>query len=243
MFEGLDSIPWAQLRHAYGQASDVPDLLRRCAGLDREIADTAIYRLDMSLFHQGGAICSAARAALPFMVNLAAGHTPVRAEALRLITDLAEEATTVQPRSVDPSWRDALSAATPDLLALLDDADAMTRRAVSRLAAVGGLDQDAALAAVAQRSRVENDGTTGLDLVLALAPSPRAAVIAQRRSLAGYATWPAAPSLSFAWQLSSPWRAPILTCPGPGPGPMFWWTRCAIPRSRYGRTAPGSAVA
>ena len=36
MFEGLDDIPWDELEHAYGQASDVPSLIRGMVSLDAD---------------------------------------------------------------------------------------------------------------------------------------------------------------------------------------------------------------
>jgi hypothetical protein len=53
-------------------ATDVPELLRAYAGGDRQAAVVAVGKLDDSLYYQGGWVCPAASAALPFLVRLAA---------------------------------------------------------------------------------------------------------------------------------------------------------------------------
>jgi hypothetical protein len=79
LWDGLDEVDWASLRHNYGSAEDVPDLLRRCADRNRRRAAEAVGRLENHLYHQGGWICSAASAALPFLLRLAAVPTNPRA--------------------------------------------------------------------------------------------------------------------------------------------------------------------
>jgi hypothetical protein len=62
VLEGLDSINWGQLRHAYGEASDVPDLLRALADGDEE----AWSDLYANLWHQG-TVYQATAYAVPFL--------------------------------------------------------------------------------------------------------------------------------------------------------------------------------
>lgn len=93
MWEGLDEIDWAGLRHNHGSATDVPGLLRRCAGPDLQDAGAAAGALDHALFHQGGRICSAASAARPFLLRLAARtEVPTRVDLLELMTELSTAA-------------------------------------------------------------------------------------------------------------------------------------------------------
>lgn len=169
MWEGLDTIDWAGLRHNYGSAHDVPDLLRRCAGPDHEDAVQAAGKLDAAVFHQGGGICSAAPATLPFLVDLAARpDNPVRLELLELLTYLADTAALVAPERVDPAWGPAWERALPDLLQLLADPEPRIRRAaidaVGRCASPGELTLPALLA----QWDAERDPATRLDLALAL---------------------------------------------------------------------------
>lgn len=67
---GRGRLGW--VKHTYGSAEDVPGLLRRCGGPDPDDADDASSELLNLLFHQGGWVCSAAPAALPFVLRLAA---------------------------------------------------------------------------------------------------------------------------------------------------------------------------
>ena len=67
----MTSINWEQLKHAYGNASDIPELLheagkyRACEGYE----DEPFYSLWSSLCHQGD-IYTASYAAVPLLVAL-----------------------------------------------------------------------------------------------------------------------------------------------------------------------------
>lgn len=167
MWEGIDRIDWRLLEHNYGAAADIPDLLRRCADRDAATAEEAIDELDNALFHQGGWICSAAPATLPYLVELAADvATHHRAALVELIGRLAREAATVRRRYVDPGWQPALDAVRPRVLALLADPDPVVRREATFLAAEGVRHPDT-VTALWQRWREETDRVTRWDLVLA----------------------------------------------------------------------------
>jgi hypothetical protein len=45
MLETLDAVPWSELEHAYGEASEVPDLIRELASPEQEVYEGAIGRL------------------------------------------------------------------------------------------------------------------------------------------------------------------------------------------------------
>ncbi|MER7668102.1 HEAT repeat domain-containing protein [Kitasatospora sp. NPDC096128] len=174
MWEGLDTIDWAGLRHNYGSAQDVPGLLRRCAGPDRKDAVEAAGKLDAAVFHQGGWICSAAPATLPFLVDLAARpENPVRLELLELLAYLADTAALVAPERVDPAWGPSWERTLPDLLRLLSDPEPRIRRAtidaVGKCASPGELTLPALLA----QWDAEQDPATRLDLTLALGYAAR----------------------------------------------------------------------
>jgi hypothetical protein len=140
MLDGLDEIPWGTLRHNYGTAEDIPPLLRGCASPDHAAALKAADELDNHLYHQGGWICPAASAGLPFLVRLAANpQVSVRAAVIGTITSLARVAAEVEPKWIDRAWSPAMGAAVPSLLALLADHDPRVRHAVGRLAGVCGL--------------------------------------------------------------------------------------------------------
>ena len=132
MWAEVDLIDWAALRHNYGSAEDVPGLLRRCAGPNPEDAERAADDLLNHLFHQGGWICSAAPAALPFLLRLAATpDVPSRRALLELVSRLAFEAVRVAEKWVDPGWPSAWGRALPEVLVLLDVPDPEIRRAAA----------------------------------------------------------------------------------------------------------------
>lgn len=71
----LDAVEWRDLQHAYGSASNVPDLLRRLAQDTRPKAnyqEEPWYSLWSSLCHQGD-IYTASYAAVPHIVEIALG--------------------------------------------------------------------------------------------------------------------------------------------------------------------------
>lgn len=69
MLEGLDQIDWEQIEHAYGPATDVPDLLRALASDDKEVRDKATTHLFGNIWHQG-TVYQATAYAVPFLIEL-----------------------------------------------------------------------------------------------------------------------------------------------------------------------------
>ncbi|NTF43365.1 hypothetical protein [Rhizobium rhizogenes] len=69
----LDDIRWSELQHAYGDASNIPNLLRRLAsspGPKRNHRDAPWFDLWSSLCHQGD-VYSASYVAVPHIVKIA----------------------------------------------------------------------------------------------------------------------------------------------------------------------------
>jgi HEAT repeat protein len=163
----MDDVAWSGLKHNYGNASDVPDLLRGCQSSDADMVGNALLKLFDNLYHQGGWVCSAAAAALPFLVDLAAGGAVHhRHEVVGLIGMLAREAVTAESRFVDSAWQPALDATRSRLLALLDDPDPRVRREATFLVA-DGIRHPESVQALRRRWGMETDRTTRCDLVLA----------------------------------------------------------------------------
>lgn len=69
MLENLDKIAWQDLNHAYGEASDVPDLIRTLASRSKETREAAIYELYGNIWHQG-TVYEATSYAAPFLIEL-----------------------------------------------------------------------------------------------------------------------------------------------------------------------------
>jgi hypothetical protein len=169
VWDDLGQVRWAGLEHNHGTAEDVPGLLRACAGRDAKAAAVAADKLDDVLYHQGGWVCPAASAALPFLARLAADpQVSVRVPVLELIASIAELVPRVSPQWVDPGWASALEAAGPALLSLLDDADPVMRRAAAYLAGAGALAPGLVIPALRARSRAEPDRAARWDAVISL---------------------------------------------------------------------------
>ncbi len=169
MWAGWDAVDWAGLEHNYGSAEDVPGLLGRCAGPDRDDAYEASSELLNVLFHQGGWICSAASAALPFVLRLAATpQVPSRCAMLELVASLAAEAGRVEDRLLDPAWVPAWERALPEVLRLLDAPEPEIRRAAVDVLGVCGSPGELVLPGLLRSWEAEADPATRLDLVLAL---------------------------------------------------------------------------
>src|SRR3712207_2397151 len=69
MLEGLDQIPWAELEHAYGPASDVPNQIRALASANPQRRDAAYHELWGNIIHQG-TVYEATAYAVPFLVEV-----------------------------------------------------------------------------------------------------------------------------------------------------------------------------
>ena len=97
MLEKLDDIPWAQLGHAYGEASDVPPLLRALSSTNRQQREEAWYALYGNLYHQG-TVYEATAYAVPFLLELAqAAEIEDRHEILVYLSTLSDLAPVEHP--------------------------------------------------------------------------------------------------------------------------------------------------
>jgi hypothetical protein len=165
-------VPWHTLRHAYGTADDLPELLVTAFGADEDAAVAALDDIGAAVYHQGGEIPGAAPAVLPFVVALAADAgrgRQVRRDALTLVFQLAREAAECDPAYVHPAWPAALSAELPRLEGLLDDADPLVRREAADVLACAVDGPARVLTALHGRWRRERDPLTRLTLLAAAA--------------------------------------------------------------------------
>jgi len=69
MLESLDTIPWHTLEHAYGEAGDIPRLLRDLTSVDEEVRQNAQTTLGFTVYHQGTVYSSTAYV-VPFFCEL-----------------------------------------------------------------------------------------------------------------------------------------------------------------------------
>ncbi|WP_157411123.1 MULTISPECIES: HEAT repeat domain-containing protein [Actinoplanes] len=121
----------------------------------------AQFQFDINVYYIGGGVSPVAVAALPYLVDLAAG-TAVhgRDDLIVTITRILGDAWESQ-QSVE-----TLAGQVPRLLGLLDDPDVRLRCLAVELAGVGGLPHEQAEAALLRRWQVETDPAARLNLIL-----------------------------------------------------------------------------
>ena len=89
MLEGLDEINWSQLHHAYGEASNVPVLIRKLLSQDENERDEAEQDLFNCICHQG-TIWEATSYTIPFLWELIKlPETPDKLHVIFLLASLA----------------------------------------------------------------------------------------------------------------------------------------------------------
>ncbi|KQX59548.1 MULTISPECIES: HEAT repeat domain-containing protein [unclassified Streptomyces] len=153
---------------------------RTTAPDDADDADDAASDLLNLLFHQGGWICSAASAALPFLMRLAtAPRVPTRCAMLELVAMLAAEARRVEDRFLDPGWVPAWERALPEVLGLLDDPEPRIRRAAADVLGVCADPGASVLPGLLRCWKTEDDPGTRLELALSLGLAARRAPVGE----------------------------------------------------------------
>jgi len=90
MLDGLDSVDWAHLEHAYGPAEDVPEQLRALASAQAETRKQAIHALYGNIWHQG-TVYQATAYVVPFLIALL--RAPAGADKDAILTLLQHLAT------------------------------------------------------------------------------------------------------------------------------------------------------
>jgi hypothetical protein len=92
MLETLNSVPWSELRHAYGEASDVPDLIRALASPEQNVYEDSLGRLWSSVIHQGTVYSSTAYVVPFFCELLEAPEVQNKAELLSYLATISQGA-------------------------------------------------------------------------------------------------------------------------------------------------------
>ncbi len=111
MLDGLDDIDWGSLSHAYGEAGDVPEIIRSL--LSPDAAEDAAYELYGNIWHQG-TVYSATAAAVPFLYELLAQpDVKGRSGIAHLLACIAAGRGYLEVHAVSPfgekSWREILA--------------------------------------------------------------------------------------------------------------------------------------
>jgi HEAT repeat protein len=84
LLDGLDDVPWSELTHAYGNATDVPALIRSLVSADDAEREHALHELFGNIWHQG-TVYQATIYALPFLIDLLRDPLSPDREALALL--------------------------------------------------------------------------------------------------------------------------------------------------------------
>jgi hypothetical protein len=84
MLEGLDAVDWGSVEHAYGPATDVPDLLRALRSDSFEDRRSAFDALFANIIHQG-TVYDATALAVPFIIELLNAPDVLDTESLALL--------------------------------------------------------------------------------------------------------------------------------------------------------------
>ncbi|MGW5160571.1 HEAT repeat domain-containing protein [Nonomuraea wenchangensis] len=86
--ELIDAIDWASLTHAYGPATDVPDLLQALISHDPQVRQAALEEIYGSVLHQG-TVYEASLACVPFLLAAVADPSvPGRAGLVELLAGI-----------------------------------------------------------------------------------------------------------------------------------------------------------
>jgi hypothetical protein len=157
MSDDLDAIDWGRLTHAYGEAGNVPAMLRALASEDRDTRENALDGLFWTIHHQG-TIYDATAPAVPFLLGLVArpevrdrhrildlleaiaggyGYVQVHGRYDSPATQGTEEfrQTLARERSCQEAVRDAVGRGRDVFLGLLRDPDRKVRRAANKVLA------------------------------------------------------------------------------------------------------------
>ncbi len=207
MLEGLETIDWPRLRHAYGEASDLPARIRALASPDEETRREASAALFANIWHQG-TVYEASAYAVPFLIELAgAPAVPHRTGILHLLHELAtgssylaihergpapggeEPPETTGQRRRELEWVRAAHAAVvegvPVYLRLLADPDLVVRYTAPYLLSVCEERALGIAPALLERLAVERDPVAKASIVLGFvelhrraAPLPEATALA-----------------------------------------------------------------
>ncbi|KAJ5817127.1 hypothetical protein N7447_009360 [Penicillium robsamsonii] len=103
----LESVNWASLHHAYGEATDVPDNLRALLSPNKSDRSDAYEALYSNIFHQATRYQATAYSAPYLLKILENPATPARASVINYLVDLALGIpSTFLPQGVDiVAWR------------------------------------------------------------------------------------------------------------------------------------------
>ncbi|ONI91852.1 hypothetical protein ALI22I_07210 [Saccharothrix sp. ALI-22-I] len=173
LFTGLDDIDWSALEHAYGPATEVPDLLRGLVSDDPAVREWALDGMHGAVHHQESVYDSTV-AAIPFLLELV-GHAglPGRADVVELLASIGDfdeedaEDEAHEFGDVERQAVEAVTAAFPLFLNVLGDPDPAVRRATCGALLVCRAEAARVVDALSERLLVETDADVQTAIVKA----------------------------------------------------------------------------
>lgn len=186
LLAGVDAVRWGRMRHAYGPAVEVPDLLRGLADADPAVREIALDAMYGGIHHQGD-VYACTLEAIPFLLRIAADvGRPGRAEVIELLASIGG-ADNPEPRiGLYRRAREAVADAYPLWSALAHDPDPPVRAAVPAVLPVCAAQATDCVGLLRDRFAVE------------AVPQVRAAIVEAAAELAKRGTAPQAIGLWIA---------------------------------------------
>ncbi len=143
MLASLDQIPWSTLEHAYGDAGDIPHLIRALVSTDPKEREWAQEKLEWGPYHQGS-IYSCTPFVVRFLLEIVQEHdAPDKPWILRYVSWVLDSALSVlhgsETLSLDPEVAIAeqvvfeIHPHVPSLSRFLEDSDVNVRLSLLRL--------------------------------------------------------------------------------------------------------------
>nr|WP_263430056.1 HEAT repeat domain-containing protein [Nannocystis pusilla] len=164
----LDAIDWKSLRHAYGEASDVPKLIRALVSDHPGKREGALDALFSTIWHQG-TVYSASPAAVPFLVELleadAQEDLPAILELLAHLATGTPDEDEDAPSNVATAAREAVARGLPVYVRRLGHPEPAVRVAAAYLLGLFAVDEVRA----PLRAVVEDDSEPAVRAVAAFA--------------------------------------------------------------------------
>jgi hypothetical protein len=118
MLEELDSVPWAELEHAYGSAEDIPPLIRALLSPDIDERKNAQFMLYMGPLHQGTVTSSVPSIARFLIEMLEDENTPDRAWMARFLgsaAGLCDSCVEIDYDAIPKSIQEKFASRAPEL--------------------------------------------------------------------------------------------------------------------------------
>lgn len=164
----LDAIDWKSLRHAYGEASDVPKLIRALVSDHPGKREGALDALFSTIWHQG-TVYSASPAAVPFLVELldadAQEDLPAILELLAHLATGTPDEDEDAPSNAATAAREAVARGLPIYVRRLGHPEPAVRVAAAYLLGLFAVDE----ARAPLRAVVEDDSEPAVRAVAAFA--------------------------------------------------------------------------